>query len=188
LPTHKDEKELRVLKPRMMLVITMILAAAASRLIPHPPNMTSVTAMALFGGAMLSDRRLAFVVPLGALFLSDLVLGFHDQMPVVYGSFALVVCIGLWLQRHRDAATIAGAAIASSLLFFVTTNFGVWALDHMYPRTLAGLAACYAAALPFLRNTLEGDLFYTLVLFGGFALLELQFPKLRLQGGAAVPA
>jgi hypothetical protein len=160
----------------------MILAAAASRLIPHPPNMTSVTAMALFGGAMLADRRLAFAIPLCALFLSDLVLGFHDQMFLVYGSFALIVCIGLWLQQHRSAATIAGAAIASSLLFFGITNFGVWALDRMYPHTLAGLIACYTAALPFLRNTLEGDLFYTLVLFGGFALLERQFPKLQLQG------
>jgi hypothetical protein len=157
----------------------MILAAAASRLIPHPPNMTSVAAMALFGGAMLDDWRLAFVVPLSALFLSDLVLGFHSQMFVVYGTFALIVCIGLWLQRHRSAALIAGAALTSSLLFFLTTNFGVWASDQMYPHTLAGLVTCYTAALPFLRNTLEGDLFYTLVLFGGFALLEWQFPKLQ---------
>jgi hypothetical protein len=170
-----------MLKARATLIIFMILAAAASRLIPHPPNMTSVAAMALFGGAMFDDRLLAFVIPLCALFLSDLVLGFHDQMFVVYGTFALIVCIGLWLQQHRSAAMIAGAAITSSLLFFLTTNFGVWALDHMYPRTLAGLIGCYTAALPFLRNTLEGDMFYTLVLFGGFALLERQFPKLQLQ-------
>jgi hypothetical protein len=169
-----------MLKARSTLIIFMILAAAASRLIPHPPNMTSVAAMALFGGAMLDDRRLAFVVPLSALFLSDLVLGFHSQMFVVYGTFALIVCIGLRLQQHRSPALIAGAAITSSLLFFITTNFGVWALDQMYPHTLAGLGACYTAALPFLRNTLEGDLFYTLVLFGGFALMERQFPKLQL--------
>jgi len=169
-----------------MLIITMILAAAASRLIPHPPNMTAVTAMALFGGAMLADRRLAFAVPLCALFLSDLLLGFHDQMFVVYGSFALIVCFGLWLQKHGSPATIAGAAIVSSLLFFATTNFGVWALDRMYPHTLAGLIACYTAALPFLRNTLAGDLFYVLILFGGFALLERQFPKLQHPAIAAV--
>ena len=177
-----------MIKPRLLLIITMILAAAASRLIPHPPNMTSVTAMALFGGATLADRRLAFLVPLCALFLSDLVLGFHSQMFVVYGSFVLIVCIGLWLQRHRSAATVAGAAIVSSLLFFVITNFGVWAVDQMYPRTLAGLVTCYTAALPFLRNTLEGDLFYTLVLFGGFALLERQFPRLQTAQSAAIPA
>jgi hypothetical protein len=176
------------MKARWTLVILMILAAAASRLIPHPPNFTSVTAMALFGGAMFDDRRLAFIVPLSAMFLSDLLLGFHDQMFVVYGAFAVIVCIGLWLHRHRSAAPIAGAAIVSSLLFFAATNFGVWALDHMYPLTLAGLMACYTAALPFLRNTLAGDLFYTLVLFGGFALMEWQFPKLRERPLAALPA
>ena len=177
-----------MLKPRMTLVITMILAAAASRLLPHPPNMASVAAVALFGGAMLEDWQFAFLVPLAAMFAGDLVLGFHDQMPVVYGSFALIVCIGLWLQRHRSPATIAGAALASSILFFVMTNFGVWALDHMYPRTVAGLLACYTAALPFFRNTLMGDLFYTLVLFGGFALLEWEFPALRIRESRATAA
>ena len=177
-----------MLKPRMTLAITMILAAAASRLLPHPPNMTSVAAVALFGGAMLEDWRLSFLVPLAAMFVGDLILGFHDQMPVVYGSFALTVCIGLWLQQHRSAATIAGAALASSVLFFVITNFGVWALDQMYPRTLAGLLACYTAALPFFRNTLIGDLLYTLVLFGGFALLEREFPALRIRESRAAAA
>lgn len=168
-----------MLKPRTMLVVSLIAAAAASRLLPHPPNLTSVTAIALFGGAMLADWRLAFLVPLAALFATDLVLGFHDQMPVVYGSFALIVCLGLWLQRRRSAATIAGAAIVSALLFFLTTNFGVWALDGMYPHTEAGLIACYTAALPFLRNMLEGDLLYTFVLFAGVALAERRFPALR---------
>lgn len=174
-----------MLKPRLMLVVTLICVAAASRLLPHPPNLTSVTAIALFGGAMLADRRLAFLVPLGALFASDLVLGFHSQMVAVYGTFALIVCLGLWLQRRRSALPIAGAAVASSLLFFATTNFGVWALDGMYPRTAAGLVACYTAALPFLRNMLEGDLLYTLVLFGGVALLERQFPLFRAGGAPA---
>ncbi|HEY6578910.1 MAG TPA: DUF6580 family putative transport protein [Rhizomicrobium sp.] len=170
-----------MLKPRLMLVVAMILAAAASRLIPHPPNLTGVAAVALFGGATLADRRLAFLAPLGAMFLSDLVLGFHDQMAVVYGALALVVCIGLWLQQRRSPSMVAGAALASSILFFVTTNLGVWALDGMYPHTAAGLIACYTAALPFFRNTLEGDLLYTLVLFGGFALLEKRFAVLRTQ-------
>jgi hypothetical protein len=87
-----------MLKPRILVLVSMILAAAASRLIPHPPNMSSVTAVALFGGAYFSDKRLAFLVPLSALFLSDLVLGFYHHMEVVYLSFALIVAIGLWLQ------------------------------------------------------------------------------------------
>jgi hypothetical protein len=170
-----------MLKPRVMLIVTMIAAAAASRLIPHPPNMTSIAAIALFGGATLADRRLAFLVPLAALLVSDLVLGFHNQMIAVYGSFALVVCLGLWLQERRGALTIAGAAIAGSLLFFVVVDFGIWLTGDMYPRTVAGLIACYTAALPFLRNQIVGDLFYTAVLFGGFALLEHRFPVLRPQ-------
>ena len=174
-----------MLKPRLMLVITMILAAAASRLIPHPPNMTAITAMALFGGATLADKRLAFLVPLGALFLGDLVLGFHSQIAAVYGCFALVVCIGLWLQPRRTPLVILGATLASSLLFYLVVDFGVWLIDGMYPRTAEGLVACYVAALPFLRNGIEGDLFYTLVLFGGLALLERRFPVLRTEAAAA---
>jgi hypothetical protein len=160
----------------------MILATAASRLIPHPPNVASITAVALFGGAYLSDKRLAFLVPLAALFLSDLILGFYSHMEIVYGSFASVVCIGFWLQKKSSALRIAGAALASSILFFVVTNFGVWAFGSMYPKTTAGLLTCYVAAIPFFQNTLLGDALYTAALFGGFALAEKRFPILRERG------
>jgi hypothetical protein len=168
-----------MVQPRLMVLITIVLAAAASRLIPHPPNLTSIAAVALFGGAYFSDRRLAFLVPLAALFLSDLILGFYAHMEVVYLSFALIVCVGLWLQKRRSTIYIVGAALASSILFFLLTNFGVWALESLYPKTMAGLLACYVAAIPFFQNTLQGDLFFTAALFGGFTLLERSFPKLR---------
>jgi Family of unknown function (DUF6580) len=100
-------------------------------------------------------------------------------MEVVYLSFALIVCIGLWLQNKRSVFQIAGAALASSVLFFLLTNFGVWAFESLYPKTLEGLISCYVAAIPFFQNTLQGDLFFTAVLFGGFALLERSFPKIR---------
>ncbi len=175
-------------KPRFFVVVLMILAAAASRLIPHPPNLASITAVALFGGAYLTDKRLALIVPLAALFLSDLILGFYNHMEIVYGSFLLVVCIGFLLQRKRSALRIAGAALASSVLFFVVTNFGVWALESLYPKTAAGLVACYVAAIPFFQNTLAGDALYTTVLFGGFALAEKLFPFLRVRDlGQAQP-
>src|SRR6266566_178639 len=112
-----------MLKPRLMVLLAMVLAAAASRLIPHPPNWTSITAVALFGGAYFSDKRLAFLVPLAALFLSDLILGFYSHMEVVYLSFVLIVCVGLWLQKRRSAFHIAGAALVGSVLFFLLTNF-----------------------------------------------------------------
>ncbi|HWZ95366.1 MAG TPA: DUF6580 family putative transport protein [Opitutaceae bacterium] len=166
-------------KPRFTTLAGMIFLAAASRLIPHPPNFTPLAAMALFGGASISDRRLAFGLPLAALLLSDAVLGFYHGMIWVYGSFALIVCLGWQLQSRRRLLPVAGTALASSVLFFALTNFGVWASDGMYPRTLAGLGACYVAAIPFFQNTIAGDLFYAALLFGGFALAEKKFPALR---------
>ena len=166
-------------KPRFVVLACMILAAAASRLIPHPPNVASITAVALFGGAYLSDKRLAFLVPMTALFLSDLVLGLYSHMEVIYGSFALVVCLGLLLRRRRTPLAIAGAALAGSIVFFAITNFGVWVFGSLYPKTTAGLLTCYVAAVPFFQNTLVGDALYTAVLFGGFALAEKRFPVLR---------
>jgi hypothetical protein len=162
-----------------MVLVAIILAAALSRLLPHPPNMASVSAVALFGGAYFTDRRMAFLVPLAALLLSDFVLGFYRHMEVVYLSFAAIVGIGLWLRTNRTVPRIAGAAVASSLLFFLTTNFDVWAFGSLYPKTLEGLTACYIAAIPFFWNTLQGDLLYTLLLFGGFTLLERRFAGLR---------
>src|SRR6266704_4239199 len=165
-------------RPRFIVIALIILAAAALRVIPHPPNVASITAVALFGGAYLT-KRLALIVPLAALLLSDLVLGFYSHMEVVYGSFLLVVCLGFLLQRKRSALRIAGAALASSVVFFVVTNFGVWAFESLYPKTAAGLLTCYVAAIPFFQNTLVGDALYTAVLFGGFALAEKLFPILR---------
>ena len=166
-------------KPRFTTLAGMIFFAAASRLIPHPPNFTPIAAMALFGGAYISDKRLAFGLPLAALFLSDAVLGFYRDMIWVYGSFALIVCLGVQLQSRRRLLPIAGAALAGSVLFFVITNFGFIISDDLYPRTLEGLAAGYVAAIPFFQNTLAGDLVYTALLFGGFAFAEKKFPALR---------
>ena len=174
-------KKVDMFKPRILVLTSMILAAAVTRLIPHPPNMTAVAAVALFGGAYFSEKWLAFLVPLTAMLLSDLVLGFYRHMEGVYLSFALIVVIGLWLQNRRSPTAIAGAVLLSSVLFFVVTNFSVWALGTMYPRTWDGLAACYVAAIPFFRNEMLGDFLYSGLLFGGFALLEKTIPALRSQ-------
>jgi len=164
---------------RPLALLVFISAAAASRLLPHPPNFTPIAAIALFGGASFYDRRVAFLVPLAAMLLSDLVIGFHRLMPLVYGSFALTVLLGFWLRRRRTPQTVLGVALASSAVFFAITNFGVWAMGSLYPHTLEGLIAAYVAAIPFFRNTVLGDLCYASVLFGGFALLERPFPVLR---------
>ncbi|WP_460034870.1 DUF6580 family putative transport protein [Methylothermus subterraneus] len=156
---------------RFLMLVAMILTAAAFRLLPHPPNFTPVGAMALFGGACFADRRAAFAVPMAAMFLSDLAiglmsgdlsLGLHRLIPVVYGSFALIVCLGFWLRSRRTVLPIARATLAGSVLFFILTNFGVWALGSFYPKTWEGLVACYTAAIPFFPNTLLGDAVYAL--------------------------
>ena len=169
---------------RIIALLSAIVVAAALRLIPHPPNFTPIGAMALFSGAYLGRRGvIAFAAPLGALLLSDLVLGFYRGMPTVYFSVAIIVVLG-WLALQRvSPLRIGAAAIASSILFFVVTNFGMWLSSGFYPRTLAGLEACYVAAIPFFQNTLAGDLFYSTLLFGGFAVLERMVPAVRAGRG-----
>lgn len=164
---------------RLLVLLSAIVAAAALRLVPHPPNFTPIGAMALFGAAHLGRRPLAMAAPLSALLLSDLVLGFYSGMWVQYLAVALIVALGWVALTKVSALRVAGAALASSILFFVVSNFGTWALSGMYPLTAAGLAACYAAGIPFFQNTLAGDLFHCGLLFGGFALLERAVPALR---------
>lgn len=164
---------------RVMYVVGMILAAALSRLLPHPANVTPVTALALFAAVHL-DRRSAFIVPLAAMFLSDLVLGFHNEMAWVYGSFVGIVFIGFWLKNHQSFAATVGATLSGSVLFFIVTNFGMWAATpSFYPHTINGLIECYVAGIPFFRNTLLGDLAYVGILFGLFALVERLVPAVQ---------
>jgi hypothetical protein len=171
---------------RLLTLSVIVLSAAVARVLPHPPNVTPIAAMALFGGAYLSNRKLAFLLPLSAMFLSDLGLWALGQVPLlgqqsvwVYGSFSLTVCLGFLLRQHRRVLPIAGATLCGALLFYLVTNFGVWATGALYPRTVAGLVACYAAAIPFFRNMLLSDACYVALLFGGFALAERRFLFLR---------
>jgi len=164
---------------RLIALLSAILVAAALRLVPHPPNFSPIDAIALFSGAYLGRKAIAFVAPIGALLLSDLVLGFYHGQATVYFSVALIVTIGMVALTRRSAVRVGAAAVASSILFFVITNFGMWLFSGFYPRTLVGLEACYVAAIPFFQNTLAGDLFYAALLFGGFRLAEHFAPQLR---------
>ncbi len=169
--------------PRPAFLIVAVLLAAVSRLVPHPPNFTPIGAIALFGGASFADRRAAFLVPLAAMFASDLVLGIHLLLPVVYACFAFNVVLGWWLRPRRRPLPIAFATVLGLCVFFVVTNTACWAL--WYPRTLAGLVTCYVAAIPFFKNTVLGDSLYTAGLFAALALAERLVPALceRALGG-----
>lgn len=174
---------------RTAVVLAMIALAAALRIMPHPWNFTPVGAMALFAGAVIKDRRLAFLFPLAALFAGDIFVGFHKLMPLVYASFLVDVALGYWIRNHRTVARISGVTLLGAIQFFLITNFGVWAVLEGWPHTAAGLIACYIAGLPLLVNTLAGDAFYALVLFGTLAAAERLFPILRDSAPAApIPA
>lgn len=168
------------------MVVILILLAAASRLLPHPPNFTPVAALGVFGGAMLG-RRAAWFVPVGALFASDLVLGFYLPVIMFWNYLGLLACVGLGsglLRARRGPVRIAGGAIASSLVFFALSNFGMWASGY-YPRTAAGLGRTYAMGLPFLGNTFASDVLFTAALFGGHALLARLAARLQARPSAA---
>ena len=171
---------------RLIALLTAILFAALLRLVPHPPNFAPIGAMALFSGAYLGRRPAAFAVPLGAMVLSDALLGFYSGFWITYLAVGLIVLVGALVLLRKSPLRIAGAAVASSVLFFLVSNFGTWALSGMYPHTPAGLAACFVAAIPFFQNTVAGDLFYATLLFGGFRVAELLVP--RLEGQGAQPA
>lgn len=163
------------MKTKFITLAMMVFAAAMTRLIPHPWNFTAIAAMALFGGAYFDSKLSSVLVPLSALFLSDMMLGFHSTMPFVYGAFLITVILGWTMSEKKTALNVVTYSLASSMLFFVISNYGVWAMDAMYSKSFSGLIECYVMALPFLRNQILGDLFFSGVMFGAF-----EFSKRRI--------
>lgn len=155
-----------------LVPLILITLGVIARLLPHPPNVAPITALALFGGAYL-PKQYAIIIPLAAMLISDIFIGFHGTMLYVYGSFAAIGLMGLWLREKRSPGKILGLSAAASLLFYLVTNFGVWAHPaSWYPHTLQGLMQSYLMGLPFLRNTLIGDVGYTTAFFGGYELAK----------------
>lgn len=172
---------------RFFIVFSVIIAAALMRLLPHWPNFTPVAAMALFAGTYYERKRFAFAIPIVALFLSDLVLGFHALMPAVYLSFVITVVIGSTIKNHVSVKNIALGAMASTVIFFLITNFAAWlAYPQFYPQTLIGLAECYMAGLAFFNdgsqgisffvNDMLGTFFFSAVFYGAYFLAHMRFP------------
>jgi hypothetical protein len=154
-----------------MLAYFFILMGAVLRVIPHAANFTPIAAIALFGGTYLS-RKQAMFAPLAAMVISDFFIGFDSLTSrlMVYGSFIVIGAIGMWLKDHKNAYTVVGASLASSVIFFLVTNLPFVHAQSLYPYTLDGTILSYVNALPFFKNTLLGDLFYTSVLFGAYEL------------------
>ncbi len=176
----------KLLSPRFIFILTVVLFGAFMRLIPHWPNFTPIAAMALFGGTYFSRKYLAFLIPLMAMFVSDLIIGFHNNMIAVYIAFAVTVMIGFLLSRRINSGTVIGAALTSSVIFFLVTNFGAWLTMSFYPKNFAGLLEAYVAGLAFFNdgsmgisfflNSVLGTFFYCFVFFGIFSLAQKRFP------------
>jgi len=179
-----------IINTRTVLLFAMALLVALTRLIPHPINFAPLAAMALFGGAYFSRRTTAVIVPLTALWMSDLVINFsiygrivwiYEGFYWVYGSFILIAGLGYLTLKKVKISRLIFASISASALFFVVSNFGVWYSfgNPNFPSTVEGLLKCYIAGLPYFWNTLAGDLFYTAILFGSFEWAQLRFSKLK---------
>ncbi len=169
----------KILTPRFWLAFALVAAGVGLRVAPHPWNFAPVGAIALFAGAHFERRWLAVVMPLATMLIGDAFIGFHSLMPVIYATYALIAVLGMLLRERRDSVpAVGGGALLSSTIFFVVTNFAVWAMGTTYPKTGPGLATCYVAAIPFFGNTVASDLIYTAILFGLFAVAERTIPKL----------
>jgi hypothetical protein len=167
------------MRAKLITLTAIIFILATFRLLPHWPNVSPVAAMALFGGAWFADKRVAFIIPFVALFLSDLVLGLHNSMIFVYAGFALTVVIGFQLQKRMTLTNTAFAVVVSSVVFFLLTNFGAWMTSGLYAKSMSGLMEAYVAGIPFFQNSLLGNLVYAAVIFGGYQLLQRHVAALR---------
>lgn len=179
-----------IVGPDVLLAAGLIGLDVIARLVPHAPNFTPLAASALFAATVFRVRIWSLAVPLIAMALSDSVLGFYDWrvMSVVYVALALPAGMALCADRLRSPIAVLSLAVSSSVVFFLSTNFAVWAFGTIYTHDLAGLSTCYVAALPFFQNTLNGDLFWTCILFGGHQLIRVLPAMARRASPSAVAA
>ncbi|MDD4604030.1 MAG: hypothetical protein PHF97_09520 [Bacteroidales bacterium] len=176
------------INPRFIVVFSVIIFAALIRLLPHWPNFTPIAAMALFAGTYVDRKKYAFALPIAAMFISDLVIGLHANIPAVYLSFAVTVLIGMVIRKKVNVGSVMLASFSSAVIFFLITNFASWLASPFYPQTFAGLIECYIAGLVFFNdvtnglsffmNDLLGTTFYCAVFYGAFFLVQLRFPVL----------
>lgn len=156
-------------KNNILLIVAVSLIVLAARLVPHMPNFSPLASVVLFAGVYAKDKRY-IIIPLIALFISDLFIGFYklEVMLAVYLSLALIGLVGILLEKNKNILNITTGAMASAILFFLATNFAVWYFGDWYPNTLSGLMMSYSLAIPFFKSTLLSTLLYSGVLFGTY--------------------
>lgn len=165
-----------------MLAYFLVFLGAFLRVIPHPANFAPIAAIALFGGTYL-NKKLAIVLPLAAMIISDYFIGFDSVSSrlTVYGSFVLIGLLGFWLRKKRTTGRIAASSLAGSVIFYLITNFAFLYPTTMYSHDWTGVVASYINALPFFRNTLLGDLFYVSLFFGLYEVVRFYKSNLILR-------
>lgn len=171
----------------LVILAVLIALGVAGRLLPHPPNFTPMAAIALFAGFIFVKRYMSIVAVVAAMLLTDyFAFGYlspdwfaSKSMVVVYLALLFPIVFRGFLQKKMGVMRIAGAALASSTVFFVATNFSVWAFSPMYEKTFAGLVLCYTTAIPFFQNTIAGDMMWSGIVFGSYFALR-HFSKLRV--------
>ena len=159
----------------------LIILLALSRLIPHPPNFTPILGMAVFSGAIINKKIVAYLVPLAAMLLSDLYLGFHSGMPIIYFTLVICVLIGTFIESRVTILNSILGITAGVLVFYLITNFTVWYGSGMYENSFSGLITCYVMGLPFLQNTFISSLIYGM---GAFLIYEVINKRLILANNA----
>jgi len=152
----------------MKIIITFLFISiilALGRIIPHPPNFTPILATAIYTPYMVNDKWIAVLIPLSAMFIADIIIGFHPYMLWIYGAIGISTLLSYWSMRfNKKYMQLAIMALVSSILFFIITNFAVWAIWDYYPKTIDGLIICYIKAIPFFQNTLLGTIIYTAII------------------------
>ena len=143
---------------KILYLFFFIFGLAIARLVPHPPNFTPILAFAIISPLLTKDRNLGMLLPVSAMFISDIFIGFHTYQFVVY---ATILSISFFTPMKKNYLNLSFIAILSSVWFFVSTNFAVWLMWDYYPKNLEGIIACYTMAIPFFKNTLISTLFFT---------------------------
>lgn len=161
---------------KFIVGVVLIVLAVASRFLPHTGNFSPIMSIALFSGFLFSDRKVGLLIPIGAMFLSDIVLGLHPIMLAVYASFGIIAILGHKMKSGKVMPVLANSLIGA-VIFFVVTNFAVWC-EGWYGYTFEGLLNCYTMAIPYFRATLASSVIYSAILFGGLALAARKQVKL----------
>lgn len=165
-----------------LLFSLLLIVGALGRFIPHPANFAPIGALGIFAGLYARNWKQGIALPLIARLITDVLIGFFNPgvMVAVYISTLCGTFLGMWARKNKNIFTIGRATIAGAVIFFVVTNFAVWLFDGLYPMNVRGLIESYTLALPFFRNSLFGDIFYAIVIIGGYELALRANYKLQI--------